>query len=238
MSLSDPPMPTVCTRWVGMAICALALIGLSACATNAPAGFQKAAVTPTEHYAAHVEETPDQMALGVHPDGLSPTQREALADFVARWREAGSGTVVLKAPADGPNADTARAMLYAVQSHLQTLGVPAERIRLAAYPASDPHAPVLASFLHATVVVPDCSGGWDNLTSTNSNEPYSHFGCAVTADIAAQLADPRDLATPPGLAAGDNTRREVVLGKYREGKTTASEKDDQASGAVSSVAKQ
>jgi pilus assembly protein CpaD len=162
-----------------------------------------------------VEETPDQMALGVHPDGLSPTQREALADFVARWREAGSGTVVLKAPADGPNADTARAMLYAVQSHLQTLGVPAERIRLAAYPASDPHAPVLASFLHATVVVPDCSGGWDNLTSTNSNEPYSHFGCAVTADISWPIHATwlRRRGWPPGTTPGvkwfsANTARE------------------------------
>jgi pilus assembly protein CpaD len=238
MSLSDPPMPTFLIRCAGPAICALALIGLSACATHGPAGYQKDALTPTEHYAAHVEETPDQMALGVHPDGLSPTQRAALADFVARWREAGSGAVVLKAPADGPNADTARAMLYAVQSHLEALGVPAERIRLAAYTASDPHAPVLASFLHATAVGPDCSGGWDNLTSTNSNEPYSHFGCAITANIAAQIADPRDLVTPPSLGAGDNTRREVVLGKYRQGQLTASERDDQASGAVSTVAKQ
>ena len=215
-----------------------ALLALAGCATHAPAGFADHAASPTEHYAAKVEEAPDQVALAVHADGLSTAQRTALAEFIARWRTAGSGAVVVRAPADAANPDEARAMAYAVQSHLQTLGVPTDRIRLAAYQAGEPKGPILTSFVKMVAVGPDCSGGWDNLTSTNSNEPYSHFGCALTADIAAQIADPRDLVSPPDLAPGDNTRRTTVFGKYRDGKVTASERDDQASGAVSTAVKQ
>ena len=53
--------------------------------------------------------------------------------------------------------------------------------------------------------------------------------------MAAQIADPRDLVDPSGLAPGDNVRRQVVLSKYREGKTTSSDKDSQANGVSSTV---
>jgi pilus assembly protein CpaD len=220
------------------ALCGLALTGLAACASTEPKTLPVAAKLPTEHFSAQVAETPEQVALGVHAEGLSANQQAALADFVGRWREAGGGAIVVKAPADVADADQARSMSYAVQSQLQALGVPSERIQLAAYTAGESRAPVLASFLRLTAQGPDCSGGWDNLTSTNSNEPYKHFGCALTANMAAQIADPRDLVSPPGLAPADNSRRQVVLGKYREGKVTASDKDTQASGAVSTSVQQ
>ncbi len=219
-------------------LCGLALAGLAACASppsKTPSGH---AMLPTEHYAVKVEEVPDQLALAVHADGVSSRQQTALADFVARWREAGAGEVAVKTPADTDAAEQAKSMTYVVQSQLEALGVPSERIRLASYVAGVPKGPVLASFKRLTAHGDDCNGDWGNLTSTMSNEPYKHFGCALTANFAAQLADPRDLVAPVPLAAGDTTRREVVLGKYREGKITASEKDDQASGAASVAVKQ
>ena len=176
--------------------------------------------------------------MAIHADGISIRQQAALSDFVTRWHDAGGGAVIVKAPGDVADTDQAKSMAYTVQSQLQTLGVPTDRIQLATYQAGDSHAPILVSFQHLTARGPDCSGGWDNLTSTMSNEPYKHFGCALTANMAAQIADPRDLISPSGLTPADNMRREVVLGKYREGKITASDKDAQASGAVSTAVQQ
>ncbi len=215
-------------------MCGAALMGLAAC-VSAP---QPSVPLPTEHFQATVEEVPDQVALGVHAEGVSAHQQAALSDFVARWREAGGGSIVIRTPADAGEAEQAKSMGYAVQSQLQALGVPSERIELAAYQAGDPRGPVLASFKRLEAQGPDCSGGWDNLTSTMSNEPYKHFGCALVANFAAQIADPRDLVSPPSLAPADNSRRQVVLSKYREGKVTASDKDTQASGAVSTAVQQ
>jgi len=216
-----------------LAACSLLIGGLAGCSAigGAPAPF------PTEHYAVQVQERPDEVALAVHGDGLSTAQQAALADFAGRWRDAGHGAVVLKTPADSTDPEKAKSMAYAVQSQLEALGVPPERIQLAAYQAGGPGSPVVASFLRLTAAIPDCGGGWDNLSSTFSNEPYKHFGCSLTANIATQVADPRDFVSPPGLAPADNVRRQTVLGKYREGKLTAAEKDDQASGAVSTAVK-
>ena len=221
-----------------LVLCGISLAALAACASAGPKGLPQAAALPTEHFTAKVEEVPDQVALAIHPEGISVTQQAALAAFVGQWREAGSGPVTVRSPGDGPAAEQAKSMGYAVQSQLQALGVPPDRIQLTAYQAGDDRAPLLVSFPRLTAQVPDCSGGWDNLTSTIGNEPYKHFGCALTANIAAQVADPRDLVSPPDLAPADNVRRQLVLSKYRDGKVTASDKDIQASGAVSTAVQQ
>ena len=81
---------------------------------------------------------------------------------------------------------------------------------------------------------PDCSKGWGNITSTGSNRPFAHYGCAVTANIAAMAANPRDFITPTPIDPSDDARREVVMDKYRQGVATSTAADGQASGAVSS----
>ncbi len=220
-----------------LAFCGLAAAALSACATR-PADPPRAAVLPTAHYKAEVADAPDQIALGVHPDGLSAHQHQALTDFVARWRQAGGGAVYLKLPVDAANGQAARSMTYLVQTEVESLGVPGEKIKLSQYTAGGPSGPILVSFEALTAKGPDCSGGWENLVSTMDNEPYKHFGCALTANMAVEVADPADLVAPSGLTPADNTRRQVVLGKYREGKITSSEKDKQADGVVSSAVAQ
>ena len=216
----------------------LALLGLAACATTPPVGYRSQAVLPTEQYAVKVSERPEELALGVHAEGLSTRQLNALTDFVSGWRSAGGGVMVVRSPADSADGETAKSMTYAVQSQLEGLGVPSDHIQLASYNAGVPHGPVVASYQRLTAQGPDCRGGWDDVANTMTSTPYTHFGCAITANMAAEVADPRDFVSPSPLAAGDLTRREVVLGKYRDGKVTASEKDDQASGAVSSAVKQ
>jgi pilus assembly protein CpaD len=92
---------------------------------------------------------------------------------------------------------------------------------------------VLASFTALQAKGPDCEGGWGNLTSTRNNGPSTHYGCAVTANLAAMIADPRHLLAPAAIQPSDGDRRQTVLGKYKKGDVTSSSLDQQASGAVS-----
>jgi pilus assembly protein CpaD len=55
----------------------------------------------------------------------------------------------------------------------------------------------------------------------------------VTANIAAQVANPEDLLGPRAETPIDSGRRATVLDKYRKGELTSSAKDDQSSGVVS-----
>ena len=78
-----------------------------------------------------------------------------------------------------------------------------------------------------------CGQRWENLAATRNNEAYDNFGCALAANLAAQVANPEDLIRPRDMTPPDTGRRDTVLGLYRKGEVTSSKKDDQASGSIS-----
>jgi pilus assembly protein CpaD len=158
----------------------------------------------------------------------------ALIAFVGRWREAAeAGDISVQTPAEGVDPVAATRTAAEALGALQALGVPSARVRTGDYPAPADAARVLVSFSSLEAHGPDCGGHWNNVTSTGSNRVTEHFGCAVTANFAAQVADPRDFLNPAGAAPADAGRREVVLGKYRNGEITSTPRDDQAVGAIS-----
>jgi len=219
---------------LSVSLCALALAGCASPPKAVP-GPRAEAQTPLDQYEVKTHDAPDQVGLTIHAEGLSAAQRDALAAFVVRWRAAGSGTVVLQTPSDAPDASAARSFALAAESTLAVLGVPYDHVRAVAYAqGAAAKAVVLASFDAAVAEGPDChSIPWGNLSANGANAAYARFGCSLAANLAAQIADPRDLRGDNPLAPADNTRRMQILSNYRTGKTTSSEKDQQASGAVS-----
>ena len=213
-----------------------AAVGLCACetvtqTTGGPTGPEP--ITPTERYAIEVTRTPDDVALAPHREGLSPTQREAIAEFVHRWRANEGGEVAIRVAADSQDPAAAHRTAEAAAALLRQEGVPADQLRLVSYQAGAPNAPVIAGYMSYQAHGPDCARTWDNQTSTGTNQVSRHFGCTVTANFAAQIANPKDLVGPARLDPADNTRRSTVLAKYRRGEITSSAKDEQASGTVS-----
>ena len=58
------------------------------------------------------------------------------------------------------------------------------------------------------------------MTDTSENKNYFNFGCASQQNLAAQIADPRDLLSPRGVDSIDAGRRTTVLDNYRRGEPT------------------
>ena len=220
-------------------VLAAASAALAACATGqtGPKGAvaqNPDAATPLDQYAISVSPQNEELALAPHAYGLSEAQRAALASFARRWREAGTETVVVQAPAASGCGCDPRATARAAAVELQGLGVPPSLLKLADYDAGGrPDAPVIARYTRYVASADDCSNRWGNLVSTYDNSVTSHFACATTRNMAAMIADPRDLLRPSPDAPADNGRRAVVLDKYRLGQITSSAKDDQANGTVS-----
>jgi pilus assembly protein CpaD len=217
-------------------LCSLALsVLVSACASSRPPEAPGiSALTPTQQYPLVSETVPDRVALAIHAEGLSPNQQTVLGDFMRRWREGGGGPIEVGAPASGADPLLARRTADAICAFLHRLGAPAPLVKIVGYdPAGAANPPVFASFARVERAIEDCSKTWDNLTSTGANRPSTHFGCSVTSNIALQVADPNDLRTPAAAEAADDGRRQVVLGKYRQGSVTSASKDSQASGQVS-----
>jgi pilus assembly protein CpaD len=104
-------------------------------------------------------------------------------------------------------------------------------IRVVSYAAPDPRAPILAGFETLRAVVPQCGRQWGSLTRTGDNQSASNFGCAVTANLAAQIANPRDIVAPRAMTPADSQRRSVVFDHYAKGEQTAAAREELVVGA-------
>lgn len=205
-----------------------AALALTACATAAPTGLATAP-TSLDTWASSVQVTPvpEEIRLATHPTGLSGNQARALSEFHSRWMQAEGGIIVISAP----NAGGYRVGNDA-REFLLSQGARSDQVRLQGYDSPARDAPVVVGFQRFTVTTPNC-GAWGNLSSTFANEPQGNFGCAVTANMAAQVANPQDLIGSRPMDPADPGRRATVMDKYRKGETTSSVKDTQASGTVS-----
>lgn len=214
-----------------------ALIGLSACAT--PAIKRVTAAEPAtvlDTYKPRAFPTDAEIQLAVHAQGLSTTQAEALGQFASEWDVDQGGVITLRAPDGGPNAGAAFRTAEGARAFLVRQGVPEDQIVIAGYDARglvDPN--LLMTYTHYKAAIPVCGKTWTNLANTMANEPNSNFGCAVSANISAQLANPGDLIRPRASTPADAGRRLTVLDLYRKGESTSSAKDENAKGTLSNA---
>jgi len=209
--------------------------GLAACASAPPReGAVAKPVTPLDQYRAQVTPRPEEVLLAIHAQGVSGPQADALAGLVAGWRAADGGAIRIQAPTSGVDSAAAYRMGESVRAFLISQGAPPAAIQVVGYDATGAApAPMIVGYLRYEAQVPDCGESWDNLSSSWNNQVSANFGCAVTANLAAQIANPADLVGPRAMDAPDAARRADVLAKYREGEITSTETDDRSTGLVS-----
>ena len=214
-----------------------ALMGLAACATPIPDRVDKA-LTPTEHYQFKTVESEPEVRLAIHAQGISAAQAQALEQFADDWAQAEGGAITLRTPTGGPGAAAAFRTTESARAFLINQGVPADRLLITGYDsATEPNATLKLSFHRVQAVIPACGKSWSNLARSMTNDVQKNFGCATTANMAAQVANPADLMGASDTAPIDAGRRMDVLSKYRQGKVTSSEKDEQAKGSVAQAVK-
>ncbi|MFN3228857.1 MAG: CpaD family pilus assembly protein [Asticcacaulis sp.] len=211
----------------------ISVLGLSGCGGNTTLGGpvqNTAAITPGSQHTLRALETSEAVPFAAHANGLSANQKTVLRQYVLRAEEDPSATLEVAIPAGDGNAAAVKAG-YAMQAHLLSQGLSAHRIRMITGGTNPAH--VLLTYRRVHAEVPRCGQVFENLSSTATNAAPANFGCAVNANLAAQIADPRDIQGPAPFSPADAARRETVLDKYRKGQITASETDAKSSGVVS-----
>ena len=219
------------------ALLALALLGgtLTACATTgSQAPVKPMAVLPTEQFALTAQTMNRPINLRINPNGLSDNQRLALDQVAshASWISGEPVNVQIVTNGD-PNAVAAGHM---VGSYLVNRDV--DNGNLSQVSRQDQPADIITvNMVYYRARTYDCGQNWENLAKTAANAPYDNFGCAVTSNIAAQIADPRDLSQPAPATSTDVARKSIILGKYRNGETTGAQADAASSGNISDAIK-
>ena len=202
-----------------------AALALAACA-SAPEPLPQAVAAP--------ETLRVEMPVDPRDNGLTWAQIDLVSTLAAEYKARGHGPLVISYPRGATNADAALDAIAQARSLFYEAGLDWRQIAGGAYDASGRNfAPVLFSFTRYRAVAPDCPEGWEDLRVAPNSEVWERFGCATAANLAATVADPRDLVSPRGMDAPDAGRRQTVLDAYREGSPTASQRGDGENGAVS-----
>lgn len=194
-------------------------VALAGCVSPSAGGQGPEPILPTARYSLQVEPGLDRIALAVHADGLSANQHSHLRGLVERFAASGAPALVIEAPAGADT--TASQMAWSTRSALEGLGVPGSMIRVVGYAGPDARSPVLVGFETVRAVVPQCGVEWGNLSRNLDNRSTANFGCAVNANLAAQIANPRDIVEPRGMTSAEAGRRSVVFDNYRQGRATS-----------------
>jgi pilus assembly protein CpaD len=217
-------------------IAGLTFLALGACANDGSGVAPPAPLTATERYPIDVRQAPEEVKLAAHATGLSANQANILRDFVASWRQTEAGEITLKAPEHGPDPAGAYRTANDARDFLVAHGVTPSMVRIEGYEANgDDHAPILVSFMRYIAKGPVCGRSWSNLAAVSDNQEYPEFGCAVTANIAAQIGNPADLVSPRASDPADAGRRVTVVETYRKAGITSTPKDPQAEGTLATV---
>ena len=215
------------TRTLFLAAAAAIAVAQSGCMGAPAEGLGPTPLTPLSRFSLQAEPGVERVALAVHETGLSENQNLALRDMVNRFATEGAPMLTVEAPSgDDPISSSAA---WAIKGALEAQGVPPQQVRLVTYIAPDPRAPVLVGFDTVRAAVPACGTSWTNLSRTGANAGYANFGCAVNANLAAQIADPRDIVSPRAIQPGSAARRSVVFDKYRSGLPTGAEREPMVS---------
>lgn len=218
---------TVLRKTFGALAC---LAALTACASVPPA------TTGLPQASAVAETFRSVMPIDPRDNGLSWAQQDQLAAIAAEYRARGHGPLVISYPQGASNEDAAIGAIAEARSFLYEQGIDWRMIAGGAYDARGRQAgEVIFSFRRYAAVAPECGRNWENLAVERDNYHQANFGCAMAANLAATIADPRDLVAPRTMGVADAGRRQTVIDRYRDGESTASERNDHESGAVSNV---
>ena len=165
--------------------------------------------------------------LAVFPgsSGLNESQENKVANFLADFNSQSSDRLLIRAPSGGPNERAAMRAYDQVRKALRRAGIDPRSVALEPYSGNgDPSAPVRLSYLQAVAVPPDCPDWSENVGRDPHNMPWPNMGCATQRNLAASVADARDLLGPRGETPRPGERRDVVWGKYIDGQPTISKR--------------
>jgi pilus assembly protein CpaD len=196
------------TRIIRACVVTASIVVAAACAAG-PNGPEQA-FDPNQRFPITVQ--PRMMTLRLPYNGqmaLDQNMTGQLARFAEDYLEHGSGTIAVTAATRFPAAPNL------VADRLLALGVGRNQIMVGNSDAPDLN---------------------DDIKITARNDAPRNFGCATQHNVAAMVADPRDLLTPETGGQSDAQRRLTVLDKYRKGESTATVKTDDQKALISNVA--
>jgi pilus assembly protein CpaD len=207
---------------------AFAAAALASCATP-PA--QEASSDVRVRYPISVAPGMRTLRLASNNTGseLDPNMSAQLLAFVSDFKGQGVGALSLSHPRNWDA--TGRALADRIVS----MGVLPNRIIIGVDETPQPGGEITLTFIHYVASTPPCGDWSEDLGFTLHNRASPNLGCATQQNLAAMVADPRDLVAPKPMGPADAGRALTILERYRNGEPTQAEQTQAQSGALTQV---
>jgi pilus assembly protein CpaD len=200
-------------------LAAAALVAMGSCAATPDKNPGVMMVDGAANHPIMVE--PSYRALKLNWNGgLSQPEQIQLDGFISDYIAHGNGSIAVSAPATLGGQEMANWLA----ARINAMGVSREKILIAAHDAPQNDMRVEVNYVTYQARTDKCGDWSDNLAFTLMNDTPKNFGCSVQQNIAAMVADPRDLIGPRGMEESDAARRATVVTNYEQGKITSAEK--------------
>jgi pilus assembly protein CpaD len=152
-------------------------------------------------------------------DGVSTDDSAKFDSFLSDYRIHGNGSLGISVPGGA----TSRAAITYFGERAASTGISRDKILVSTRDtSSDPR--VVISYISYTAHAESCGDWSENLAFSADNLTPKNFGCSVQHNIAAMVADPRDLLGPGGMGPVDTARRATVMDHYQKGEITQADK--------------
>ena len=159
-----------------------------------------------------------QFAAGA--DGMSPEDQAKFDSFLTDYRLHGNGSLGISVPSGA----SSRAAITYFGERAAASGISRDKILVSTHDAANGDRRVDVSYIAYTARTQSCGDWSENEAFTLDNQTPKNFGCSVQQNIAAMVADPRDLLGPGGQGPVDTARRAAVLDHYEKGEITQADK--------------
>ena len=164
-------------------------------------------------------------------DGVSADDATKFDSFLADYRVHGNGSLGISVP----NGPASRAAITFFGEHAAATGISRDRILVSTHDAANGDTRVDVSYIAYTAHTQACGDWSQNESFTLDNTTPKRFGCSVQQNIAAMVADPRDLLGPGAMGPLDTARRSIVMDHYEKGEVTQAIKHSADSGSEQSA---
>lgn len=175
---------------------------------------------PKEMFPIDVRKASLSMAVSIGPRDtkMLPSKRSELQTFLHYYRDQGIGRIQVSVPRGAARRSSVQSVLRDMQYEMEQMGFGPEVIKVRHYSAKgDPYPSIQLSFKRHVAVGPECSGWNENWGQSENNWNSQNWGCANQNNLAAMVANPRDLKGPRGWSPRDSRRRDVIWDKFVKG---------------------
>lgn len=208
----------------------LCILTASSCAvTN---GGDSPSSDPAVNHPIAVEPSYREIKLGYGgPDGMTTDDAVKFDAFLAEYRAHGNGSLGISVPAGA----SSRVTTTFFAERAAATGIPRDKILVSTHDVANGDQRVDVSFITYVARAGECGDWSENMSFTLENHTARNLGCATRRNLAAMVADPRDLLGPRRFDPADANRAQTIITNYEQGVPTSAQKTAAQSGAVSQV---